>query len=97
MITGLKIAKKFVLKGEKSKNDGVDVEGRGEVTPQVSIGGKVEASKAMNSDGFESENDIIFAYQLLKIKPRGRTRNTSLWLQSTSLRRRSLRSGTRKA
>lgn len=79
MITGLKIAKKFALKGENSKDDGVDVEGGGEVAPEASSGGKVEASKKKKiSDEFESENDIIFAYQLLKIKPKGWTRNKKI-------------------
>jgi hypothetical protein len=72
MITGLKIAKKFALKGENSKDNSVDVEGGVEGTPEVSIGGKVEASKKKKTlDEFESENNIIFAYQLLKIRPKG--------------------------
>jgi hypothetical protein len=79
MITGFKIAKKFALKAENSKDDGVDVKGGGEVAPEASVGGKVEASKKKKiSDEFESENDIIFAYQLLKIKPKGWTRNKKI-------------------
>jgi len=76
VITGLKIAKKFALDGENSKDDGINIEGGGDGTPEVSTGGKVEASKKTKTSAeFESENDIIFAYQLLKIKPKGWARN----------------------
>jgi hypothetical protein len=79
IITGLKITKKFALKGKNSKDNGVDVEGEGEMAPEVSAGGKVEASKKKRiSDKFESENDIIFTYQLLKIKPKRWTRNKKI-------------------
>jgi hypothetical protein len=62
MITGLKVAKKFALKRENSKDDGVDLKIGGDVVPEVSVGGKVESSKkTKTSDEFESENDIIFA------------------------------------
>jgi hypothetical protein len=44
------------------------------VAPNVSAGAKAKVStKDSISDQFESENDIIFAYQLLKIKPKGKS------------------------
>jgi hypothetical protein len=72
MITGLKIAKGFTLSVEQSSRHSGNVGGSAPVAAQVSIGagvgGSVETSR---SDGFQSVNDIIFAYQLLKIVPKG--------------------------
>jgi hypothetical protein len=72
MITGLKIAKGFTLSVEQSSRHGGNIGGSAPVVAQVSIGagvgGSVETSR---SDGFQSANDIIFAYQLLKIVPKG--------------------------
>ncbi|KAE8447648.1 hypothetical protein EG329_010619 [Mollisiaceae sp. DMI_Dod_QoI] len=72
MVTGLKIAKEFQLTHEDSSKVGVTVEGSGTVAPEASVGVSVDASSSTKlSDGFEASNDIIFAYQLLKIKPKG--------------------------
>jgi hypothetical protein len=74
MITGLKIAKGFALKGKDSTTSGFTAEGGAQVAPNVSVGAKAKVStKDSISDQFESENDIIFAYQLLKIKPKGKS------------------------
>ncbi len=79
MVTGLKIASKFALQGENSNDDGIDLEGGAEGTTQVSAGGKLEATKkAKTTAEFESGDDIVFAYQLLKIKPKGWTRNKTI-------------------
>lgn len=76
MVTGLKIAKGFALKSQKSSAAGFIAEGSGEAAPNMSLGGSFESSKQTSvSDQFETENDIIFAYQLLKIKPKGWTKN----------------------
>jgi hypothetical protein len=73
MIIGLKIAKGFALKGKDSTTSGFIAESGAQVAPNVSAGAKAKVStKDSISDQFESENDIIFAYQLLKIKPKGK-------------------------
>jgi hypothetical protein len=72
MVTGIKVAKDFKLEGEKSRTNGFSAEASGEVVPEVSIGagGGVQRTNRV-ADAFEADSDIIFAYQLIKIKPRG--------------------------
>ncbi|KAL7935150.1 hypothetical protein V8C35DRAFT_300846 [Trichoderma chlorosporum] len=72
MVTGLKIAKGFQLTHHGSSGQGFTVEASESVAPEVSVGGNVNIEmKTTISDGFEAANDIIFAYQLLIIKPKG--------------------------
>lgn len=81
MVTGLKIAKGFALKGEDISKSSFAAEGMAEVAPDVSLGARAEAStKTTISDQFEAENDIIFAYQLLKITPKGWSKNKKIEL-----------------
>ncbi|KKO98446.1 hypothetical protein THAR02_09457 [Trichoderma harzianum] len=72
MVTGLKIAKGFQLTHHGSFGRGLSAEMSESVAPDMSIGGhaNIEITKA-TSNGFEAADDIIFAYQLLIIKPKG--------------------------
>lgn len=79
LITGLKIAKGFALQGENSSTTGYTIDGGGEATPEVSMGASLEASSRQAMfDQFEAGGDIIFAYQLLKLKPKGWTKQKTL-------------------
>jgi hypothetical protein len=72
MISGLKVAKDFKLEGEKSLSRGMAAEAGAEVVPEVSVGGSAGIQRKNRvADEFESEEDIVFAYQLIKIKPKG--------------------------
>lgn len=72
MISGLKVAKDFKLEGEKSLSRGIAADVGAEVQPEVSVGGGVGVQrKDRVADEFESVGDIVFAYQLIKIKPKG--------------------------
>ncbi|KXH43020.1 hypothetical protein CSIM01_01774 [Colletotrichum simmondsii] len=72
MVTGIKIAKKFVVKQSKSSSDSVRIEVTAEVTPGASVGGGAGGSTNQSvSQGFESMEDIVYAYQLIKIQRRG--------------------------
>ncbi|KAF2821890.1 hypothetical protein CC86DRAFT_241830, partial [Ophiobolus disseminans] len=72
MVTGIKVAKDFKLEGEKSLSKGFAAEASGEVAPEVSVGGSVGVQRTNRiADEFESEGDIIFAYEVLKIKRKG--------------------------
>ncbi|UKZ96463.1 uncharacterized protein TrAFT101_011252 [Trichoderma asperellum] len=79
MVTGLKIAKGFKLTHSDLSEQAFTAKAMATVAPEVSVGAKAEAeAKASVSDGFEAANDIIFAYQLLRIKPKGWGKNTTL-------------------
>lgn len=81
MVTGLKIAKGFQLTHHGSSEYGFTAKASETVAPEVSAGGKVDMeAKTSVSDGFEAADDIIFAYQLLIIKPRGWGQNTTFKL-----------------
>jgi hypothetical protein len=72
MITGLKIAKGFKLTSERSSRHAAHAEASAPLASQATVG--VQAGGSMEnsrSDGFQSINDIVFAYQLLKIIPKG--------------------------
>lgn len=72
MISGLKVAKDFRLEGEKSLSRGISAETGAEVQPELSVGGGAGVQhKNRVADEFEAEGDIVFAYQLIKIKPKG--------------------------
>ncbi|KAH0539064.1 hypothetical protein FGG08_004362 [Glutinoglossum americanum] len=76
MVTGLKIAKGFRLAHYDSSEHGFNAGGGGEVALEASIGGNANmGAKKSLSVGFESANDIIFAYQLMRIKPKGWEQN----------------------
>lgn len=79
MVTGLKIARGFKMAGanttSSSATAGTTIKG----TPMDSAGAQVEASTSTAiSDQFESAEDIIFAYQLLVIKPKGWWKNKKI-------------------
>jgi len=79
MITGIKVAKDFKLEGEKSYTNAVEMEAGGQVSPEVGLGGGAGVGKTTRiADGFEAEGDVIFAYQLMKIKPKGWTKDKLL-------------------
>jgi hypothetical protein len=74
MVTGLKIARGFVLDAAEAElTRGVKVELGAEVLPEVSVGAGIDVSRnqGISDHGFESQNDIVFAYQVVKIKPTG--------------------------
>ncbi|KAH7210107.1 hypothetical protein DER44DRAFT_775052 [Fusarium oxysporum] len=74
VVTGLKIAKGFSLSGSAKHSAGLMGKVGGEVAPEASVGGSAHMSSSTSiSDQFESVNDIIFAYQLTMIKPKGWT------------------------
>ncbi|KAH0559858.1 hypothetical protein GP486_003623 [Trichoglossum hirsutum] len=77
MVTGLKIAKGFQFTQTDTVKQGATAEASGSVTPSASVGGSIDAStETSSSSGFESANDIVFAYQLLRIKPKGWRKKT---------------------
>ncbi|KAM5347710.1 hypothetical protein ACJ41O_007534 [Fusarium nematophilum] len=72
MISGIKVARGFKFEGEQSSSTSLDADAGGEATPGVSVGVGVGLSQQERiTDGFEAEGDRVFAYQLLKIKPKG--------------------------
>ena len=74
MVTGIKVAKGFKLEGEKSSSASIRFEGGGEVSQEAGIGIKANAATTKReriTDEFESDSDIVFAYQLMKITPKG--------------------------
>lgn len=74
VVTGLKIAKGFSLSGSAKHSASLMGKVGGEVVPEASVGGSAHMSSSTSiSDQFESVNDIIFAYQLTMIKPKGWT------------------------
>lgn len=79
IVTGLKIAKGFSMTGKDNHSSGVTSETGAGVAAEASLGGVVDASTSTSiSDQFESVNDIIFAYQLVMIKPKGWTKEKKL-------------------
>ncbi|WYZ45963.1 hypothetical protein EsH8_IX_000188 [Colletotrichum jinshuiense] len=78
MVTGLKIARGFKLTQSASTERGGRLGVGAQMTPEVSLGGEVDTStQTRRADGFEAQDDIIFAYQLLRIKPKGKGEKTS--------------------
>ncbi|PVH74788.1 hypothetical protein DL98DRAFT_499260 [Cadophora sp. DSE1049] len=76
MVTGLKTARGFALGGGSGSTRRFGVEAGGQIATSVSLGAAVEASNSRSNSGqFEAEGDIIFAYQLLRIKPKGWTKD----------------------
>jgi len=72
MVTGIKVAKDFKLEGEKRLTKGIAAEVGGEVAPEASVGVGAGVQRTNRiADEFEAEGDIIFAYQLIKVKPKG--------------------------
>jgi hypothetical protein len=79
MVTGIKVAKDFKLEGEKSATNGIVGEVGGQVSPETSLGAGAGISKTRRiADGFEAEGDVVFAYQLMKIKPKGWSKEKKL-------------------
>lgn len=79
IVTGLKIAKGFSMSGADNHSSRFTGETGGEVAPEASLGtgGDISSSTSI-SDQFESDNDIIFAYQLMMIKPKGWTKEKNM-------------------
>ncbi len=80
MVTGLKIAHDFRLTQTSSIDRGGHAGAEQEVMPAmglgVSVGGEVQVGgEARHERGFEATNDIIFAYQLLRIRVKGKMGN----------------------
>lgn len=72
MITGIKIARGFSLSAGGSSADGGTLGAEGPAGSPATVGGNVGVafSKGHNF-GFDSKGDIVFAYQLMVIKPKG--------------------------
>jgi hypothetical protein len=97
MISGLKVAKNFKLEGEKSRTNGVSAEAGAEVVPEVSVGGGASVQRTNRiTDEFESDGDIIFAYQLIKIKPKGWTKDKTFDISEYQHRQAFLSDGEKK-
>ncbi|KAK4083736.1 uncharacterized protein Triagg1_1398 [Trichoderma aggressivum f. europaeum] len=81
MVTGLKIAKGFQLVHHGSSGRGLSAEILESVAPDMSVGGNanIEITTA-TSKAFEAADDVVFAYQLLIIKPKGWGSNTTFKL-----------------
>ena len=72
MVTGFKIAKGFRLTNSDILDYWFSVVAAGAVAPEASLGAQVGAgSKRGINDGFGAPNDTVFAYQLMKVKPKG--------------------------
>lgn len=73
MISGLKVAEGFSLSSEATAHHAGNLGGLAAITPQVSIGVDAGVSGVRGEkDSFYSGEDIIIAYQLLKIWRKGR-------------------------
>ncbi|KAF4447057.1 hypothetical protein F53441_9356 [Fusarium austroafricanum] len=94
MVTGIKVAKGFKLEGEKSSSTSLEMEGSGEVSQEVSLGAGAKMAKLDKvADEFESAGDIVFAYQLMKIKPKGWTKEKTLETSEYQTRQSFLKDG----
>ncbi|RYO92387.1 hypothetical protein DL766_000357 [Monosporascus sp. MC13-8B] len=71
MVTGLKISRGFVLSVDKSGDNSGGLGASGPAGPATAGGGVDISVKSEKGLGFESGNDIIFAYQLVRIAPKG--------------------------
>ncbi|KAL6884859.1 hypothetical protein HDV57DRAFT_515876 [Trichoderma longibrachiatum] len=72
MVTGIKIAKGFTMVHEGTEHYLFSLSLADTVAPQLGVGASAGvSSKKTRTDGFWSSNEIIFAYQLLIIKPKG--------------------------
>ncbi|KAM0454210.1 hypothetical protein ACHAPV_008480 [Trichoderma viride] len=75
MVTGLMIAKGFAAREETGKSTSAQVEANGTIpTPAGDVGLGANLSKSTDnsqSDAWRVSEDIIFAYQLLKIEVKG--------------------------
>lgn len=79
LITGLKIARGFTLTYNSGKESRAEIGFKGNVAPVVTLGTQAKwAGQNDSFTNFESENDIVFAYQLLRIKPKGRGKNRTI-------------------
>ncbi|KAH6972981.1 hypothetical protein BKA56DRAFT_593102 [Ilyonectria sp. MPI-CAGE-AT-0026] len=75
MVTGVKVAKGFKFEGQAGVSDGLEYTIRAEVAPEISAGvGAGGLRQRRVGTGFEADGDIIFAYQVMKIKPKGWTK-----------------------
>ena len=75
MITGLKIARGLSVQREESKSNGGTVGGSVPIVEGISAGAEIGGEKRFGtSSGFKMapEEDIIFAYQVYKVKPKGK-------------------------
>jgi hypothetical protein len=72
MVTALKIAKGFSASTVTGRRKGVGVEAGIPITEGITTGANISAGvEASSSDSWRAGEDIIFAYQLLKIEVKG--------------------------
>ncbi|KAI9833798.1 MAG: hypothetical protein M1819_003533 [Sarea resinae] len=72
MITGVKIAKGLRTSKERSSNRGGDVGATVPVSAEVSVGAGIDLStRKSERDAFRAGDDVVFAYQLMKITEKG--------------------------
>ncbi|KAK6359285.1 hypothetical protein TWF696_000447 [Orbilia brochopaga] len=72
MISGIKIARGFTLSSGRERANGINLEAGGPAVVPVSVGAGVGLEVKRKKDlRFQSETDIVFAYQLLRIAPKG--------------------------
>jgi hypothetical protein len=75
MVTGQMVAKGFAAQQDRAKNLSGEVEASASVpTPggEVGLGASIGASSSMeDSDSWKTSEDIVFAYQLLRIELKG--------------------------
>ncbi|KAK8008156.1 hypothetical protein PG991_010707 [Apiospora marii] len=72
MVTGVKVARDFKLEAAGAESQGVAVKAGAEAGPEASAGAGAAAKNAARWEhSFSSDNDIVFAYQLIRIKPEG--------------------------
>ena len=73
MVTGLKVARDFRFSRTDSTDRGVKLGAGAQATPQLSTGGSVELSQqTRRAEESKLDNDIIFAYQVIRIRRCGR-------------------------
>ncbi|KAH7133082.1 hypothetical protein B0J13DRAFT_93106 [Dactylonectria estremocensis] len=76
IVTGLKIAKGLSMSGTVDQSAGFAVKAGADLATGSTIATPIGAKLSSHvSAHFESEDDIVFAYQLMMIKPKGWTKN----------------------
>ncbi len=79
LVSGVKVARGFRLDRTASSDRSMRFGAGGEVAPEVSAGAELElGAQTRRVEGFGAENDIIFAYQLLRIRLKGKGETATL-------------------
>lgn len=72
MITGVKIAKGFAASHERASNRGCSMGTSVPISAEISVGADVNLSaQSSEREAFRAGDDIVFAYQLMKIVQKG--------------------------